>query len=136
MLAAPVAVADEYTVNANTILTVLPANGVLVNDTVNGATPTFATTTDMNGTITGLSDGTFTYSPPLDFFGTDSFTYTLTNSAGTSTTTVTITVAAVNAFIVDAATGDDTTGNFINGPTDVRLPPCKLLWPPPPPAVM
>lgn len=116
-MAAPIAVADAFTVNANSTLTVPVANSVLVNDTANGGTLAFPATglTTNGGTIAGLANGTFTYTPAVDFFGTDTFTYTLANSGGASTATVTITVAPVNAFIVDAATGSDATGSFTNG---------------------
>ena len=115
ILAAPVAVNDAYAVNANTTLAVPVANSELTNGTVNGAPLAFSATTTNGGTITGLADGSFSYTPALDFFGTDTFTYTLANSGGSSSATVTGTVTAVNAFIVDSATGSDTTGSFTNG---------------------
>ena len=114
-IAAPVCQDDAYTTNANTALTVPAATGVLANDTPNGATLTFQATSVNGGTITGAQDGSFTYTPPKDFFGSDSFTYTLGNSGGVVTCKVTITVVAVNGFFVDAATGSDTTGSFTNG---------------------
>lgn len=50
-----------------------------------------------NGAVTMNPDGTYTYTPNADFFGTDSFTYTVTDPAGASSTaTVTLTVAAVD----------------------------------------
>lgn len=64
-----------------------PANGtVVLND---------------GGTPSDPSDDTFTYTPDPDYFGTDSFTYTLTliNSDGTvveETATITINVTPVN----------------------------------------
>lgn len=114
-IAAPVCQDDAYTTNANTTLTVPAATGVLTNDTPNGATLTFQATSAQGGTITGTQDGGFTYSPPVNFSGADSFSYTLGNSGGVVTCTVTITVVAVNGFFVDAATGSDTTGSFTGG---------------------
>ena len=114
-IATPVCQDDAYTTNANTTLTVPAATGVLANDTPNGATLTFSATSTQGGTITGTQDGGFTYSPPANFSGTDSFSYTLGNSGGVVTCTVTITVVAVNGFFVDAATGSDTTGSFTGG---------------------
>lgn len=114
-IAAPVCQDDAYTTNANTALTVPAATGVLANDTPNGATLTFQATSVNGGTITGAQDGSFTYTPAANFFGSDSFTYTLGNSGGVVTCKVTITVVAVNGFFVDAATGSDTTGSFTNG---------------------
>ena len=60
------------------------------------------------------TNGTYTYMPPLNFSGIDTFTYTATDSAGNSTTSiVTITVfpkAANNAETTNANTP-------LNGPT-------------------
>ena len=114
-IATPVCQDDTYTTNANTTLTVPAATGVLANDTPNGATLTFPSTSTQGGTITGTQDGGFTYAPPANFSGTDAFSYTLGNSGGVVTCTVTITVVAVNGFFVDAATGSDTTGSFTGG---------------------
>ncbi len=114
-VSAPVCVDDAYTANSNTALTVAAANGVLANDTPNGATLTFQATSAQGGTVTGAQDGSFTYTPAVNFTGTDTFTYMLGNSGGVVTCTVTITVNAVNGFFVDATNGNDTTGSFTNG---------------------
>ena len=115
VIPAPICVDDAYSTNANATLTVNAANGVLANDTPNGATLTFQGTSANGGTITGAQDGSFTYVPPASFTGSDTFTYTLGNSGGVVTCTVTITVNAVNGFFVDAANGNDTTGSFTGG---------------------
>ena len=50
-------------------------------------------TTAGGGVVTLLSDGNFTYSPAAKFAGTDSFDYTLLDSAGASAVgTVTLNV--------------------------------------------
>ena len=115
VIPAPICVDDAYSTNANATLTVNAANGVLANDTPNGATLTFQGTSANGGTITGAQDGSFTYVPPASFTGSDTFTYTLGGSGGVVTCTVTITVNAVNGFFVDAANGNDTTGYFTGG---------------------
>ena len=115
VIPAPICVDDAYSTNANATLTVNAANGVLANDTPNGATLTFQATSANGGTITGAQDGSFTYVPPASFTGSDTFTYTLGGSGGVVTCTVTITVNAVNGFFVDAANGNDTTGSFTGG---------------------
>lgn len=51
-----------------------------------------------NGTIAFNSDGTFTYTPNLDFFGTDSVNYLATNTVTGSTSTATLTINVVNDF--------------------------------------
>src|SRR5262249_5876365 len=69
-------------------------------------------------------DGTFTYTPNVNFNGTDSFTYTLDGAGGSDTATVT--VNPVNDAPVagnDATAGLEntaiTTGNVLGNDTDV-----------------
>ena len=78
---APVAVDDNYTVAEDGTLTATvggtPA-GVLDNDTPGaGPGPLTAVLVDgpFAGTLTLNTDGSFTYEPDQDFFGTDGFTY-------------------------------------------------------------
>ncbi|MBX0329611.1 cadherin-like domain-containing protein, partial [Oscillochloris sp. ZM17-4] len=96
----PTAVDDGYSTNEDTSLTVLAASGVLANDTdpeldpltaVLGAGPT-------NGDLALSSDGSFVYTPTLNFNGNDSFTYWANDGQLNSTlaATVTLTVTAVN----------------------------------------
>ena len=92
--APPVAVTDTYTVVAGQTLAV-PAPGVLANDALGNPAATVAITTQPahNGTTLSVAfDGSFTYIPVSSYIGSDSFTYTLTNSVGTSVGTVNITV--------------------------------------------
>ena len=113
---APVCVDDAYTTNQDTTLTVNAANGVLANDTLNGASIiSFDSTSTQGGTVNVNADGSFTYTPTPSFTGPDSFTYTVQNTAGQRTCTVTITVVAVNGFFVDAVNGNDGTGSFNGG---------------------
>ena len=90
----PVAVDDAITTNEDTAVTF----DFLENDSdVDGNTliPTNIDTPS-NGTLVANDDDTYTYTPDLDFAGTDSFTYTIADGAGGSdTATVTITVTAV-----------------------------------------
>lgn len=98
--AVPVAAADDYTVNEDTPLSVVAADGVLSNDTDADAEDTLTTvvvTDPANGTVSLLSDGSFSYTPDLNFNGTDTFTYAVTDGQDTvSPVTVTINVEAVN----------------------------------------
>ena len=114
---APVCVDDAYSTNQNTQLTVNAANGVLANDSPNGGSVTeFDATSTQGGAVNVNGDGSFTYTPPNNFFGaTDTFTYTVTNDVGQTTCTVTITVVVVNGFFVDSVNGNDTTGSFNGG---------------------
>jgi uncharacterized repeat protein (TIGR01451 family) len=58
--------------------------------------PNAITLTGIGGVILVNSDGSFTYTPPADTFGTAMFDYTLSDGAITSTATVVIDVTAIN----------------------------------------
>ncbi|MES2788320.1 MAG: Ig-like domain-containing protein [Planctomycetota bacterium] len=76
-----------------------PYSGTLTASDVEGDTLTFAigTVTPSHGTVAINPDGTFTYTPAADFFGTDSFSFTVNDGTTTSAeATVTITVIGVN----------------------------------------
>ncbi|MEA2371954.1 MAG: hypothetical protein QOH12_2348 [Solirubrobacteraceae bacterium] len=92
--APPVAVADAYSVSENAVLTIL-APGVLGNDSDADADPITAILAagPAHGSLTLNADGSFTYTPTANFFGSDSFTYRATDGFASSTpATVTITV--------------------------------------------
>ncbi|HQL88517.1 MAG TPA: Ig-like domain-containing protein, partial [Lentisphaeria bacterium] len=92
--AKPTAVDDAYTTNANTPKTVA-APGVLFNDTDPESDPLTAilVTNPANGTVMLNADGSFTYTPNLNFHGIDTFTYKANDGHGDSNVaTVTITV--------------------------------------------
>ncbi|MEH3139831.1 MAG: Ig-like domain-containing protein [Mycobacterium kyogaense] len=96
---APVAGNDSYTVDEDDTLTVGAGGGVLANDSDTESDPlTPVVATDpRHGSVTMNTDGSFVYKPNADFNGTDSFTYTVGDSAGgTATGTVVITVKPVN----------------------------------------
>ena len=89
------AVNDSSSTTRNTIVTTA---SVLTNDTDTDGDTLSVTAGDATSaegvTVTNNSDGTFTYTPPIDFTGTDTFNYTITDSNGCSdegTFTVTVT---------------------------------------------
>ncbi|MET0646463.1 MAG: cadherin-like domain-containing protein [Pyrinomonadaceae bacterium] len=101
---APVANNDNYSMNQDTTLTVLPAAGVLANDTdiddasltavlVNGPSNAFAF---------GLNaDGSFSYTPLPGFTGVDTFDYVADDGdVDSNLATVTITVNDTQAPVV------------------------------------
>jgi len=101
----PIAVNDAYSVGQNTVLTV-PAPGVLANDQSWTNVPPLSTaklTDPAHGTLLSFdADGGFSYMPETNYFGTDSFSYTITDgSNGTATATVTLAIASLadRAFI-------------------------------------
>jgi len=94
---APVALDDEFITNKNTVLN---AN-VGDNDTdVDGPEANYSLVTGpSNGILVFNPDGTFTYTPNLDYVGTDQFVYSLCDNGLPNLcddATVTITVNAVN----------------------------------------
>jgi hypothetical protein len=93
----PVANDDSYTTPRNTNLTIA-APGLLANDTTTiGTLSTLAQTvpTVMGGSVTIGSAGGFTYTPPTNYTGPDTFIYTASNGTGNDQATVTINVLPV-----------------------------------------
>ncbi|MBI3776571.1 MAG: tandem-95 repeat protein [Gammaproteobacteria bacterium] len=92
----PVAVNDSgFTVDEDTTLNVA-APGVLGNDTGTGITAALVTGA-LHGTATLNADGSFAYTPALNYNGTDSFTYQATaGTLNSAPATVSISVNAVN----------------------------------------
>ncbi len=107
---------DAYTTDEDTPLTIA-APGVLGNDTDPDGDLLTAIPVDSptNGTLVLNSDGSFTYTPNLNYNGFDSFTYMANDGASDSdVATVTITVNPVaDPPIADAGpdqtVGEDTT---------------------------
>jgi len=89
---------DNYTTSQRHPLTA-PAPGVLGNDSEPDGDPLTATLDSgpNHGTLTLYPDGGFTYTPDPRYTGTDSFIYTVADTAGSrtaATATITITAAA------------------------------------------
>lgn len=114
---APVPGADTATTAEDTPVTV----DVLANDLDPHALPlalvSVAPTSAQRGAVTLNADNTVTYTPPLDFNGSDRFSYTVSNGGWSSVGTVTVTVTPVNDAPVaanDAAVATaDAAGNFV-----------------------
>ena len=72
----PVATLDNYQVTMNDVLNVIPP-GILTNDSdVDGDSISADLMVDvLNGTLDLNDDGSFTYTPDLDYTGSDSFEY-------------------------------------------------------------
>lgn len=93
-----VAVADSYSTNEDTQL-VVNAPGVLQNDVSNLSLPLTAVlvSSTTNGSLTLNANGSFTYTPNANYFGSDSFVYRATDGTNFSApVTVTITINPVN----------------------------------------
>ena len=80
---APVANADSYSVLSSGVLNVDAATGLLQNDTDADGNSLTAAAVDLpaNGALSLSSDGSFSYTPNGVFFGTDTFTYQVSDGA-------------------------------------------------------
>ncbi|MFO0819085.1 MAG: tandem-95 repeat protein [Pirellulales bacterium] len=130
---APIAVNDSYTMDEDTTLTRVAFNGVRINDTdAEGSTltisrvagPTITGSTN-GGTLTLGVDGSFTYTPPANYFGPVTFTYRANDGAlNSNIATVTITVNNVNESPVavndsaNVASGSSVNVNVVANDTD------------------
>ena len=112
----PVANPDFGTTIVNT-----PFEGasVLDNDIGTGITVTSHTAPTQGGTVIIFSDGSYLYTPPLNFVGVDTFNYTVTdtlNPSNTASTTVTITVLpTANPPVANNDSGTTAMNTALNG---------------------
>ncbi|GAB5443916.1 MAG: hypothetical protein Fues2KO_42650 [Fuerstiella sp.] len=114
----PVAQDDQIAANEDDSVTfnVLSDHGNGMDSDVDGSLNAGSTQvhqTPIHGSLVNHGNGSFTYTPDSDFFGTDSFTYTVGDDDGavSDQATVTIVVAAVN----DAPTAFDDRINAVSG---------------------
>jgi filamentous hemagglutinin family protein len=111
----PVAQPDSYSVVHNTNLSTTVDQGVItgVVPAVNGDTDADGDTltpyllggstsgkTDLGGTVTLNSDGSFSYNPPANTVGTDSFTYYVSDNYGGTSEPVQVTIDLTNTVPV------------------------------------
>jgi Big-like domain-containing protein/Ig-like domain-containing protein len=95
----PVANNDTYTTKEDAPLRVRPSASILNNDVdADGDALTPELVSDaVRGSLSFNPDGSFTYTPNSDFFGSDSFTYRLTDGLATGNiATVTIVVEPID----------------------------------------
>lgn len=102
---APVALNDIYSTDEDLAINV--ATGVLSNDTDTEGSSLAAILVSgpSNGTLTLNANGSFDYSPTLNFSGTDSFTYKA-NDGTTDSNTATVTIV-VNPLNDEPTAGND-----------------------------
>lgn len=104
---------DTYETPFETQLVVPDVQGVLQNDA--GPTKVDALSgepTTQGGTVNLNADGSFTYTPPDNFFnGTDTFVYTGRNADDTASDTATVTITVPNDVPVANADAYNTTLN-------------------------
>jgi VCBS repeat-containing protein len=120
---APVATASSATTAEDTVL-----NSSVSATDVDSPTLTYAKASGpSHGTVTVNSDGTYTYTPALNYNGPDSFTFTANDGFLTSApATVSLTVTPVNdapvATASSATTAEDTALSSSVSATDVDSP--------------
>jgi len=126
VFATPIALDDSATVDEDSSVLI----NVLGNDTgVTGIVSVATVTEPEHGTaiiVTNTTDKIL-YTPDEDYFGTDSFSYTVTDGTDTATATVTVTVNQINdaPVAVDdvVTTLQDTPVSFTLRATDVDIDP-------------
>ncbi|MCH8046641.1 MAG: tandem-95 repeat protein [Planctomycetes bacterium] len=97
--ALPEATGDDYQVDEDNILTVDAAAGVLANDSDLGGDVLSAVlvAAPLHGAVELSDDGSFSYTPGENFFGTDTFTYLASDgSLQSDVVSVSIDVVSVN----------------------------------------
>ena len=146
--APPDAVDDTYDGGFDTPLTITAENGILNNDS-DPSTPSdpfsitaFDSVSANGGTVAVNADGSFEYTPPAGFEGTDTFTYTVTEDApltGSDTATVTIEVVRPpeadddylgtdkNSTLTIDVLNNDTTSSVFD-PSSIAIVPGSESW--------
>ncbi|BCX49743.1 hypothetical protein HAHE_36510 [Haloferula helveola] len=127
VMVGPIGIDETYAVTGNIGISVPAGVGVLVNDLDpdGGVSPglaveSFDSSSTQGGTVAVAPDGSFTYTPPTGFTGTDSFTYKVRdaqNLVGLSPGVVTLNVGSPVWFVNDLdATPDDATAGTAANP--------------------
>jgi len=120
----PIVAGESYSVDEDAVLTtVLGVNDLLDNDSdVEGDALSVNTTpvTDVSDGVLALNaNGTFTYTPDANFYGTDSFVYEVSDGNSTTQGTATITVDPLDDMPVavnDSYTTNEDGGGFLPMP--------------------
>jgi Ca2+-binding RTX toxin-like protein len=112
---APVAVNDSITTNKNTPI-IINATTLLSNDTdvdVSNGLGITGFTQPSQGSLVNNSNSTYTYTPVQNYYGSDSFTYTISDGqGGSSTATVNLTINQFNQ--INGTSGADTLNGTVN----------------------
>ncbi|MEH2349229.1 MAG: cadherin-like domain-containing protein, partial [Nostoc sp.] len=110
---APVAVNDSFTTNKNTPV-IISATALLSNDTdvdVSDVLSIASFTQPSQGSLVNNNNGTYTYTPGQNYYGSDGFTYTISDGhGGNSTATVNLTINEITPPITGTSGADNLTG--------------------------
>ncbi|MEH2075124.1 MAG: cadherin-like domain-containing protein [Nostoc sp.] len=114
---APVAVNDKITTNKNTPV-IISATSLLSNDTdvdISDVLSITGFTQPSQGSLVNNNNGTYTYTPGQNYYGSDGFTYTISDGhGGSSTATVNLTINEITPPINGTSGADNLTGT-VNG---------------------
>ncbi|MDZ8086445.1 MAG: cadherin-like domain-containing protein, partial [Nostoc sp. DedQUE12b] len=112
---APVAVNDSITTKRN-IPVIISATTLLSNDKdvdVSDVLSITGFTQPSQGSLVNNNDGTYTYTPVQNYYGFDSFTYTISDGhGGNSTATVNLTINQYN--VINGTLGADNLNGTVN----------------------
>ncbi|QMS87343.1 cadherin-like domain-containing protein [Nostoc edaphicum CCNP1411] len=112
----PVGVNDSITTNKNTPI-IISASTLLSNDTdvdVSDVLTITGFTEPSQGSLVNNNNGTYTYTPFENYYGSDNFTYTISDGqGGSSTATVNLTINEVTPPINGTLGADNLTGTGI-----------------------
>ena len=108
----PLASNDSYDIDMNASL-IVPTPGVLANDSDPNADPISAVllSAPAHGTLSLSSDGSFSYTPTVDFRGTDSFTYRAADTSNNFSSPATVTIGVGNVCPCNIFSSSDTPAN-------------------------
>lgn len=131
---APVAGSDSYNIQQNETLVAVAATGLLANDSDVDSANLAATLlgNPTGGAITLNTDGSFTYVADPLFFGTDEFTYQVSDGNQATTETVSIVVEQINSPPEEGESntgGGDPGGSDDGGTPEVKPAPPELKPP-------
>ncbi len=118
----PTADPDSQSTNEDT-----PLSGIVTGNDPEGAILTFsASTLPTHGTLVLQSSGSYTYTPTANYFGPDSFTFTVNDGVYTSSAaTISLTVDSINdtpVANIDFVNGtEDTTSQFAPISNDIDV---------------
>ncbi|MEH2328405.1 cadherin-like domain-containing protein, partial [Nostoc sp.] len=112
---APVAVNDSFTTNKNTPV-IISATTLLSNDIdvdVSDVLSITGFTQPSQGSLVNNNNGTYTYTPGQNYYGSDGFTYTISDGhGGSSTATVNLTINQITPPINGTSGADTLTGTM------------------------
>lgn len=121
---APFAADDAIVTNVNTpvVVNVIANDTAVIPATINAAS-VIITTQPLNGSAVANTNGTVTYTPSVDFSGTNTFAYTVDDSLGSTSNAATVTITVNPPVVVNLppVAGNDTISTPSNAPVTINV---------------